>query len=91
MQLYSIYDKKAEIYGPLFAADNEGVAYRMTQLMQSNETLLAQHPQDFALYRLATWDPHTGKLELPENPAAQYIAELENFDGSGRNLKEVTA
>lgn len=78
MQLFSIFDKKAQIYGPIFAAENGGVAFRMTQLMQSRETLLAQHPADFALYSLGSWDPDAGKIE--PNTAPLFVSQLEDLE-----------
>lgn len=50
MIYYSIYDKAAQKYGPLFGANTDAEAVRSClDLYKKGEAVAAQHPEDFRL------------------------------------------
>lgn len=59
--LYSVYDKVAEEYGPVFQAVNDRVASRNFSQMLTNPNTPV-NTEDFELYRLARFDTHTGSV-----------------------------
>lgn len=71
MNFYSVYDKKANIYNTPFHAPTDVHAMR-TFAMQVNDAnkanMLHFAPDDFTLYRLGTFDDHTGEFtsETPQ-------------------------
>lgn len=56
--VYSIYDIKAEEYGPLFLAKNNDVAIRMIK----NTIKDFIYPQDYDLYCVGNFDSESGEL-----------------------------
>lgn len=59
-KLYSIYDKTACEYGPIFEAKNDEIAKRMcSQIVMSNKTLPIL---DLELFALATFDNENGEV-----------------------------
>jgi hypothetical protein len=63
-QLYSIYDKKANSFSTLILEINDGIAIRsITDFIKQNpNSAPAQHPEDFKLMRLGSWDQSEGEL-----------------------------
>lgn len=62
--LFSVYDKKADLFGPPFLAENEGVAVRMfEQMVMAPENMVSSYPEDFTLECIGTFDPATGVVE----------------------------
>ena len=61
-QMYSIYDKKAQYFGPPFVAVNDETACRMAEMMCDQNTLLAKHPEDFSIYSVSEWDNKSGEM-----------------------------
>lgn len=62
MFLYSVFDKKAISFGPLFTAENDDVAKRSVAGSIGSDTLLAFAPGDFSLYCLGEYDTDTGSV-----------------------------
>lgn len=61
--IYSVYDVKAELYGPTFAMKSHGEALRGFQdLVEDKQTMPGRHPGDFKLVHLGTFDDVTGFL-----------------------------
>lgn len=54
--LYSIYDKDAQEYGPLFNAKNDVVASRYVEEMVKD----VSHPDSYALYLMGEYDTENG-------------------------------
>jgi hypothetical protein len=70
MNLYSIYDAKAEAFMMPFSATNDGFATRMLLDSASDPaTSLYKHPEDFSLFRLASYEENTGVI-TPVVPVA---------------------
>lgn len=90
MIIFSVYDRKAELYGPIFAQENLAVAVRdFEQAVKMEDSKFGRWPEDFALHELGTWDPVTGEvLGSPERIVAQAldfmykIPELSDAGGS---------
>lgn len=75
---YSAFDKKAVFFLGTFTARNDSEASRMFgDGVQSGQTLLAAHPEDYALYRLGTFDDTSGKVTCEATPV--FICEGMNF------------
>lgn len=61
---YSILDQKAGIFSPPFFTVHEALAIRMVQNVVSDlSTSIGQHPADFALFSLGTFDDQTGQFQ----------------------------
>jgi hypothetical protein len=70
MNLYSIYDAKAEAFAMPFSAQNDGVATRMLLDTASDPNIsLSKHPEDYSIFKLATYDENTG-IVTPVVPVA---------------------
>lgn len=83
MKLFSVYDRKAEEFGPLFEAKNEDVAIRQFKNMLSSERMLS--PEDYNLYCFGEFDREKGHILL--EPEDNFIVfEGENFVES-KNLE----
>lgn len=62
-QLFSVFDKKAERFFPPFPSDNVATACRsFLQLLKDPQSVLAQHPEDYVLYRVGDYDERSGDL-----------------------------
>ena len=63
-QIFSIYDSKAELYGPPIKAHNKGSILRSFQDVANNpEDPIGKHPEDFTLFHIAEFDSATGKYK----------------------------
>lgn len=62
VQYYSVYDKKAQVYGQLFPSPTVGSAERMfSETVNGNsESLVSKYPDDFALYQHFEFDDSVG-------------------------------
>lgn len=71
MNLYTIHDQTAGYFMQPFAARNDGEATRSfsNAINDSRDpnNLLAKHPSQFALYRVASYSDETGQVTA-ENP-----------------------
>lgn len=83
INLYSIFDKVAEEFGPLYQAKNDAVAQR-NFYMAVKDIDGTQHD----LYRIGSWDTETGLLNsidtpvaIPTNVRKQLELELERRNG----------
>lgn len=69
MNMYSIWDRKAQTYNQLFCAPNDAVAMRqITQVCMDESTDLARTPEDFELHQLGMWETASGQIETPPEP-----------------------
>lgn len=68
--LFTIRDTKGEIYNKPFPQLTKNEALRtFADLAKDPQTNIAQHPEDYDLYYLGTYDTTTGKIEALESPA----------------------
>lgn len=71
-ELYSVQDRVAELYGPVFQAVNVGVARRMVMRMMAE---VAKYDRDsYRLIHIGYFDDVLGRVESFENPS---VVELE--------------
>lgn len=68
INVYSVFDVKAAVYANPFYMPNDAVAVRgFVGAVNSPESMLYKHPEDYMLYRLGTFDDSIG-LMTAENP-----------------------
>lgn len=66
--LCSVYDEIADFYSPPFHAKTTSEAQRIfNDACNSGNSQLSQHPQDFKLYRIGSYDDSKGLL-VPVEP-----------------------
>lgn len=64
MNLFAIYDTKAEFYGQPFMARTHGDAIRsFTQAVNAGDSQLSKTPADYTLFCLAEYDDTTGEIK----------------------------
>jgi hypothetical protein len=62
-RLYSVRDSKAECYLQVFTAKTAGEALRgFTREANNRQSIIGEHPEDFALFELGYWCEDTGTL-----------------------------
>lgn len=67
--VYAVYDKKMESFMSPFVSFTDAMAKRsFTDLAKDPGHPVAQHPEDYALYRVGTWSPVPGTLKAPRAP-----------------------
>lgn len=57
---YSIYDRVAEMYGPVVTMENDNVAIRSFKEGCKAGKEMSLHPEDLEIHRIGTFDDHTG-------------------------------
>ena len=63
LNCYAIYDKKALSFATPFFAVNDDVAMRSFEdLVRDRRSLVSQHPEDFALHLVGSFEPESGRL-----------------------------
>ena len=79
MSIYSVFDKKAVSFSPLFIAQNDEVAKRMVSVSLLDDTMLSHSPSDFALYHLGEFDTNTGNVSgiSPVNIVCEVLSLIE--------------
>ena len=64
-EVYSVFDKKAGYYRPIFCAQGEVCARRvMLRMMLETQSDIAMFPSDFELYRIGVFDDHDGSVTV---------------------------
>jgi len=67
--MFAIYDSKAKIYNTPFALLNEDVARRAAlDLLADTTTQVSNHPQDFTMFYLGTYDDEQALFDLTDTP-----------------------
>lgn len=68
--LFSLFDVKAQLFGPLFQSETDDAAKRIfiEALKSGRDAMLAQYPEDFVLYRVGDFIPSTGKICAEPSP-----------------------
>ena len=78
-KIFSVFDVKAEIYMNPFTAGSSGLAIRtFTDIANDTSHPIGQHPEDYTLFELGTWDPVTCEIKqheakIPLGSANDYI------------------
>lgn len=71
LNLYSVFDEKSGSFAPPFYMQADGMALRLfdDQINDySHPSLLADHPEDFSLYRIGTFTDEDGKVVAENVP-----------------------
>lgn len=69
MNIYTIYDHKAAAYMEPFFLPTDGMATRaFTDAVSDENHNFGRHPEDYAIFRLGTWDKDTGEINLLSVP-----------------------
>lgn len=62
-QIYVIYDQAAKIYNtPVFLINND-VAIRTVLNLVNSDSELANHPEDYTLFRIGEYDTDTAQID----------------------------
>lgn len=100
LKVFAMRDVKADAYGNIVALPTRGLAMRgFVDSCASKDSPLRQHPEDYTLYELGTFDETCGVLipnKLPEfvMSAVEAVALLERPSGPqlplpGTSVEEV--
>lgn len=74
-KVFSIYDEKAKMYQPPFMAHTKGQVIRtFTDIVNEKGHPINQHPSDYTLFELGTFDNLTGKYECNKTPLSLGVA-----------------
>lgn len=69
LRIYSIRDAKAEIYNAPFFQKTHGEAERSFKTVANDpKSTVCQHPEDFDLWYLGTYDDQSGIIESLATP-----------------------
>ena len=61
---YSVFDSASDTYDRPFFAQSDGQAMRsFGDIAVNAEHPIGQHPADYTLFRVGSWDDNEGKLE----------------------------
>lgn len=81
LQIYAVYDKKAESFNSPVFFQNDALAQRGYQTVcRDKSTLFYSHPQDFQLYHVGDWDDREGLIRpiMPPRLVAELSKGLED-------------
>lgn len=63
LNVYSVYDKKAQCYLDIFYRNHDGEALRsFSDRVSESNSLYAKHPEDYSLFKLGQIDTTSGEL-----------------------------
>lgn len=69
LNIYSIHDRKAQIYNRPFYEQNEIVAVRnVERAFMDSESTFCAYPNDFELVKLGTYDDISGSFDILDIP-----------------------
>lgn len=82
--LYSVFDVKAEIYSPVFHAQNDEVAKRMFDSSCNDmKTDFSRHPEDYTLWVVGVFDGESAEIG---NFTNKQIARAMDFVGKSNGV-----
>jgi len=62
--VFSIFDQAAGAYlRPYFSRSDDEGTRSFSKAAQDGDGLISEHPEDFTLFRVGTWDDNTGELD----------------------------
>lgn len=68
MYVYSVRDEKTGIFFQPFFEAHDVVAIRIFKgALRSKDNMLADFPEDYALYRIGYWDDKIGEVQQTQN------------------------
>lgn len=70
--LVALYDRAIEGYGPVMTVHTRGEAIRsFRQEAQNKQSNIGQHPTDYELHQLATYNDQTGEITAAQEMIAR--------------------
>jgi hypothetical protein len=84
LNIYTIFDTKTAIYNYPFFQHSDGEATRtFGDLCNDENTRIGQHPEDYHLYRIGTWNDKTAEITQDDHQEIiakgnELMAQLEN-------------
>lgn len=85
LQIFSIFDSKAEAYMPPFFFNARGQAIRAFEdLANDNSSSINNHPGDFTLYHIGSFDDVTAELEIKNHTSLGCAIELKKEHESSK-------
>lgn len=83
MQVFAVFDKKAELHNMPFFMQTTGEALRaFMDLVRDDKTVLFRHPEDFKLVRLGTFDNKGGVFKMDEPQTVAHADEFRQLPAS---------
>lgn len=83
-KIYCVFDKKSGTWDNPFTARTHGEAERMfSGAVNDKQSLLGQYPEDFSLWHVGAFDPHSGDIE---KSSAQCLGEAVSFRQNQTNV-----
>lgn len=91
LNMYSIYDIKAELYNAPFSMARDALAARaFADLVSDSRTTIGAHPDDYKLVYVGQFDDETGSVALGEKRTLGFgrdfmpsgLREVRNGEGS---------
>lgn len=79
-RIYSIYDQKAGLFGPLMAFNRDGEAMRAldSTVNSQKQSQVSTHPEDFKMFFMGTFDEESGEM-IPEKPSPKFVCTADGF------------
>lgn len=88
MQVFAVFDKKAELHNLPFFMQTTGEALRaFMDLVRDEKTVLYRHPEDFKLVRLGTFDNKAGFFKMTADPVT--VAHADEFRQLGLGVTPI--
>lgn len=89
MKVFALNDSKLGEFGQPFFFPAPGQAVRFLQdLVRDGKNTVAQHPEDFRLYILGSYNPNTGEFTNLSSP--EYIAKATDFvEEPGNGIRKI--
>lgn len=92
--VYSLYDRKAQYYLPLFTMRSDADAVRQfASIVTTSDTPISQYPADYDLVRLGSIDLETGLInpEYPVGTVINGLVALQNANTERSRYKAILA
>lgn len=86
MNIYSLYDSKAQTFGAIAVFENDDVAIRVIgeSIARSKDVAPAKYPSDFSIMRLGAWDNDKGIVAIDKSCVCTMIEALSTIARYGR-------
>lgn len=82
MQIFAIYDKKAQYHEKPFFCRNKAEALRAVESgVNSSDSFMHKYPADFSVWLLGEFDEKTGTIEGLEKP--EFLEECQSLVKKG--------
>lgn len=80
MKVYSVFDKKSQLYGPLMTCRTEVEAVRNFERACIDErSPMNAYPQDFDLMLICEFSDENGIISLNTPPAPKFVAAASDY------------